>query len=220
MQEHTERYPVMFHHQRHEYGDIHTFIFERPKELIFKTGNFVHIRIPTVLAPDKQTRKLSIASAPDDTEIVFSTTVKSNSQWKKRFLELQAGDYVEVYKIKGYLETPPAGTLVMIAGGIGITPFRSIIRNHFHNPTSLELILIHLGREHYLYTDELLPLQFEQHRITREQSDETLSLMSVDHADATYMIAGAPAFVDDITKLLKEKGILEEKIQTDSFDGL
>lgn len=205
---------------RHEYGHIHTFVFERPDDFDFAMGNYVHIRILSVPLPHKAVRDISIASAPSDTEIVISTTVESNSPWKQELLKLVPGDRVEFFKVKSYLTAPDEGTLIMIAGGIGITPFRSVIRQHTLSKLSFTPILVHIARDNYLYEDELASLSLEQYRITREESEATLNKLREKNPNALYMVAGSPSFVDGIAETLKAKGISETMIQTDSFDGL
>ena len=214
------RYTTTLLNRTHEYGDVYTFTFEKPRELTFASGNYAHIFLPTVQAPDKSTRKLSFASAPNDKELVFSTITASHSPWKTKLLELKNGDTVEIFKIKGYLEIPKSGTLVMIANGVGITPFRSIIREHFKESTPITPIFVHFGKDHYLYENEFSQLDFEQYRITREQTEEILNPIIERYKNAMYVVSGSPLFVENMTKTLQEKGIPENQIQTDSFDGL
>jgi ferredoxin-NADP reductase len=204
----------------HEYGDVYTFVFEKPEELTYSSGNYVHIHLPTVEPPYRSVREMSFASAPQDPEITFSITTESKSHWQMKLLALKPGDTLELFKIKGHLITPSAGVVVMIAQGLGVTPFRSIIREHFEANQAITPILIHVGRDTYLFEDEFSALPFEQHRIVREELDTTLDTVIINSKNALYMIAGSPVFIEMTQKILKEKDIPESTIQTDTFKGL
>ncbi len=217
----TKRWPnVVLREKRHEYGHIHTFIFDKPSDFEFGPGYYVHMRIHSVPAPHKAVRDLSIAAAPSDPHLMFTTTVESGSPFKTEILKLEPGDSIELFKIKTYLEVPRDGELIMIAGGIGITPFRSIIREHAAGSLGFKPTLVHIARENYLYKNELDYFPIEQLHITREETEDTLHILQEQKPNAIFMVAGPPSFVDAIVVSLKEKGIPEERIQTDSFDGL
>lgn len=213
-------FPATLKTRTHQYGDVYTFIFEKPEELTYSSGNYVHIHIPTVEPPYRSVREMSFASAPQDPDIAFSITTESKSHWQLKLLELKPGDTIWLFKIKGHLATPGDGVVVMIAQGLGVTPFRSIIREHFETNSNVTPILIHVGRDNYLYADEFSKLPFEQHRIVREELNTTLDTTITNNRNALYMIAGSPAFIETTYKVLKEKDISEGNIQTDTFKGL
>ncbi len=214
------RYISKLKKRTHEYGDVYTFTFEKPEGLTFKSGNYAHVFLPTVEAPHRAVREISFASAPNDEEIVFTITTESKSPWQVRLLEVNNGDPIELFKIKGHLETPDSGTLVMIGNGIGVTPFRSIVREYFEMSTPVVPILIHIGKENYLYEQEFSKLNFEQHRITREEIGTTVDSVLSKNRNAAFMIAGSPAFVESMAHSLLEKSVWASNIQTDAFKGL
>ena len=213
-----ERYTAVLLNRIHEYEDVYTFIFEKPIDLTFEAGSYAHVLIPTVFAPERSVREISFASPPSDDTIAFSIITTSKSPWQIKLLELKNGDAVTLFKIKSHLTVPTQGILVMIANGIGITPFRSIIKEHYKKDISC--ILVHVGRNNYLYKNELTELPLTQYRIAREEIEATINLIIKQHIDAKYMIAGSPLFVENIASSLKENGISEENIQLDSFKGL
>ena len=216
----TTLFPAILKTRVHEYDDIYTFTFEKPLRFTFSSGNYVHIHIPTVEPPYRSVREMSFASAPHDPDITFSITTESKSHWQTKLLELKSGDTIELFKIKGHLVTPSDGKVVMIAQGVGVTPFRSIIREHVETNSGITSILIHVGRENYLYADEFSKLSFEQHRIVRDELEVTLDTVIVNNTNAFYMIAGSLAFVEAAQKNLQEKGIPASNIQIDTFKGL
>lgn len=213
-------YAITLKDRIHEYGDIYTFVFEKPNGLTFSSGNYVHIHIQTVEPPYRSVREMSFASAPQDSEIIFSITTESKSHWQMKLLALKPGDSVELFKIKGHLVIPSEGKVVMIAQGVGVTPFRSIIREHVTSTSAITPILIHVGRENYLFKKEFSELPFEQHRIVREELAMTLDTIIANNKNALYMIAGSLVFIEMTQKILKEKNIYESNIQIDTFKGL
>jgi ferredoxin-NADP reductase len=213
-------FPTTLKSRIHEYGNVYTFIFNKPQGFTFTSGSYVHIHLPEVQPPYRSVREMSIASSPQDSDINFSITTESKSHWQTKLLALQPGDTIEVFKIKSHLVTPYNGVVVMIAQGIGTTPFRSIIREHFEANSAITPILIHIGRGNHLFKDELSKLPFEQHRIVREELDITLNTIIINNKNAVYMIAGSPAFIETTQRILNEKNIFESNIQSDIFKGL
>src|SRR5690606_12569638 len=104
----------------------------------------------------RRVREFSFASAPHEDRIQFGIDHRSGSDYQKALLALQPGDTVEMFKIKSHMTWPPTtGDVVMIAGGIGITPFRSMLRDQEANSLSFPATLIHASSEEFLYEDEL-----------------------------------------------------------------
>ena len=109
-------------------NDVHVFMFTKPEGFVFTPGQFVLFQIPLIDSPaDIQTRAFSIASAPDEPELLFVAKFVSGgraSRWIKDVL--QPGDTIAMQGPFGnfLLDHATPKDYLFIATGTGIAPFR------------------------------------------------------------------------------------------------
>lgn len=96
----------------------------RPAGFTHSAGQHVMLRLATQQGPDM--RPLSIASMPDADEVEFATRI-GPSAFKQAFSNLRPGDQVKVSRPMGDFAYDPDRPAIMVAGGIGITPLRSML---------------------------------------------------------------------------------------------
>lgn len=114
----------------HEANDIYTFIFDKSDALNWKAGqhgvfNITHRKVAN------PTRPFSIASAPFENKIQLSMQIsESPSEFKQAMLELEPGMEMDMRGPIGpmYVDTPQQ-PILFIAAGLGITPFRAILKD-------------------------------------------------------------------------------------------
>ena len=119
--------------ERHEVAEnTMAFQFEKPAGWAFKPGQFVDITLtnPPETDGEGNTRGFSIASAPQGSTIMVATRLR-DSAFKRILKKMPLQSEVKIEGPFGNLilhnnATRPA---VLLAGGIGITPFRSIVAN-------------------------------------------------------------------------------------------
>lgn len=208
--------------KKHEYGDIYSFLFKPERPVHYAAGQYIHMLVHDLPEDVKPTHHFSIASAPSSDELVqFTTHVREGSAYKQAFAKLAPGDKVSIFKVKGDFIMPENvhTETVLIAGGIGITPFRAMMREEAHENCGRPITLVHVASDGYLFESELSQLPFSQHRIKREELDSYLTELAKEKKDATFFVSGPPPFVDALKEKLMTRGIPENRIKQDWFDG-
>jgi ferredoxin-NADP reductase len=120
------------------------FQFEKPMGFDFKTGQSVDLTLmnPPETDSEGNTRTFSIASAPFENQLVFATRMRDTA-FKRSLRNIALGTAVKIDSAMGSftLHKNAAKPAVLLAGGIGITPFFSIVRqaDHDHAPHKLHL---------------------------------------------------------------------------------
>src|ERR1017187_9449 len=116
---------------RHEVAEgTMAFRFERPANWAFKAGQYLDM---TLLAPPEtdsegNVRSFSIASGPNEETLMVATRMRDTA-FKRVLKTMPLGTAVKIDGPSGDLTLPDSFTraAVFLAGGIGITPFRSMI---------------------------------------------------------------------------------------------
>lgn len=219
------------------------FHFRKPDGFQFRAGQAIDLTLldPPETDAEGNTRAFSIASAPSDPDLVVATRMRDSAF--KRVLKA-AGIGLEV-KIDG-----PTGSLtlhknaskaaVLLAGGIGITPFRSIVRDSAAQkiPHSIYLFYSNRRPEDAAFLEELQKLQGANrnfHLIATMTAMERLEskwdgetgLLTADmirkHLASLegpiYYIAGPPAMVAAMRQVLVKAAVDEDDIRTEDFAG-
>lgn len=204
--------------RRHEYGDVYTYLFKPAQPIPYRAGQYAHVRLFGMPPEERAVREFSFASAPHDTEISFGVDSRSGSAYQRRLHAMKAGETAGIFKIKSHMTWPPpvVSDVVMIAGGIGVTPFRSMLRDLAYKRVSLTSTFIQVGRGPY--QDELSALVAEYRAIQRDELPSTLAQTIQEHHDAHYYLAGSPGFVQTVAAALSASGIT--RVESDEFKGL
>lgn len=230
-----------------ESANITTFIFQPETKLDFKPGQFLRYQI-TDPHPDERGEKrfFSISSAPFENMIQLTTKFVpgDSSTFKKDLQNLNPGDKVETFGPNGsFTLEDPKKQYVFIAGGIGITPFRSILLDLDHNQQPLNIILLYANRsQEALFKDEFenLAKKHPEFKIYYIVSDEPVSetpnagnveimlgkidkqliqLLISNFQLPTYYISGPEPMMMAFDEMLKGMGVPKENIKRDYFPG-
>ena len=206
------------------------FTIERPAGFDFEAGQhmFVETR-PDWGAP------FTIVSAPGDGHLAFTTVMRDASPLKKELGELSPGDTVIVSGPYGeFTRDEGEEKTGMIAGGIGITPFISILHDIEARELAADAVLLYSSRRRSdtPYREELERLAAANPNIevvftmtddpdyegNKGRIDQAFVEAHVDGvADRTWYVAGPPGLVEAFDSLLKQMGVKEPKL--DEFEG-
>ena len=98
---------------------------ERPAGFAYRAGQFALLRLATSAGPDL--RPLSLASSPHEGALRFVTR-RGPSVYKQALFALQPGDPVKVSRAMGSFRLDPTRPAVLLSGGIGAAPMRSMCK--------------------------------------------------------------------------------------------
>ncbi|MDP3947359.1 MAG: FAD-dependent oxidoreductase [bacterium] len=147
------------------------FFFERPKEFIFKAGQYLDLTLKNPPYTDDlgNVRTFSIASSPNEPRIMVAMRMR-NTALKNSLREVPFGTKVELQGPMGSftLHKDAARPAVLLAGGIGITPFRSMVKYAAEEKLSHRIFLFYSNRrpEDAAFLEELMAFQEENPNYT------------------------------------------------------
>jgi ferredoxin-NADP reductase len=211
------------------------FLPQEGEKSSFKAGQFVMVYFPDKRAGNI-TRAYSISSCPKDDFLSF--TVKKVGVFSSALHDLKVGEKVEVGPALGdFYPTESMDDLVFLAGGIGVAPFYSIIRN-FHLggvPKKISLFYSSRTKKDIVFFKELNEIAASRpsfkvfYFLTREQRDEKIICACCrinadilkerlkDLKRKNYFICGPGDFVNNLSSILKENGVEENFIRKEAF---
>lgn len=221
---------------------VYDFSFTADRPLPFRPGQYVELTLPAGHADDRGSRRyFTVASAPDARTVDFGVKFyPAPSTFKERLAALQPGETVLASPADGDFVLPRwrRKGLVFIAGGIGITPFKSMIEDmlarHDQRPVVLFYANEHVEDVAYVALLERARREIGLRTIytlAREANpppgfikgliDYKLlirELKSLD--DWTFYISGPRAMVVGFLSTLVELGVRRRHIRVDFFPGL
>jgi ferredoxin-NADP reductase len=211
------------------------------EQVDFKPGQYFFVTLPDVGHQDDKglRRHITVVTSPNESGVLGFATRMRDTAFKRSLRELPVGAEVEVEPPKGSFGLPDDVTrpLVLVAGGIGITVFRSMLRYIAEERLSHRVTLIYSNRdrESTAFLDELQELERENPNLrlvlTMTQDEgwegETRRIdsrflkdhLGTDLDDYTFLVAGPPAMVDGVQKALEEAGVDEAHVVAERYSG-
>lgn len=212
--------------------------FQKPEGFQFKAGQYGGFTLMHAkqLEPTNLNRRFSLANAPDDETIVVTTRLQQ-SAYKKELNALEIGGTIKFAGPIGnfVLHDDASQPAVFIAGGIGITPFYSMLKQAALEQSKREFILFYGNQTlaDAAYINELKnlrlanftfvpvladgsePLPFESGYISYELIKKYVANL----AKPVFYVCGSPAMVGALKETLKELDIADEQIKVEDFPG-
>lgn len=210
--------------KKEEVPGVISFIFRPEQPISWTAGQFMQYQI----GEDK--RYFTVSSAPHEQHIMLTTRINPNkcSDFKKALYNLQPGQTIEVNgpfgsftiqdPVKQYVFSGEAAKLCFIAGGIGITPFRSILLDLSHQKLPINITLLYANRDQNIIFKDDLEKLVKIHYFIGDNHIEKNAFRHLT-SDIQYLISGPEPFVLSLEKMLSNLGIPDENIKRDYFPG-
>jgi ferredoxin-NADP reductase len=210
---------------------VTSFIFRPDKPLVWKAGQFLHYVLNHEATDDRGSdRWFTIASAPYERHVMLTTRFasKQGSTFKEALKALKMGDSVEVSDVDGdFIVSDPKKEHVFIAGGIGITPFRAILKEADHSRKPLRATLLYAHRDKFAaYKKELDTITHRNphlkiHYLFGPQRIDKITIKELvpDLKSPLFYVSGPEPMVESVGKMLRQIGVPKKRIKQDWFPG-
>ncbi len=214
-----------------ETSDTYSFIFEPSEGLTWGAGQHAMFKLKDANLPEgeKDFRIFSIASSMEDGFIMATTRIEEKcSAYKKELLKMNVGDFILMANPLGNFNIHPEYKKSFImAGGIGITPIRSILRHLQKDNVNNEITVLYSDdRGEFAYEDtfkdiiaDMANLDFHFVSDRNEFTDKIEAYAKENQNEAEYLIAGSPGMNNFISGKLEALGIEKSNIKMDNFMG-
>ena len=214
-----------------EAPNVESFIFSSAEPLSWKAGQFLHYVLHHEPTDDRGSdRWFTVASAPFENEVMITTRLadEKGSSFKAALAALPIGESIEISDVDGdFIVDDATQEYVFIAGGIGITPFHSILKEAHHAGMRLRATLLYANRDTDVpYQEELETLQKDNpalnihYIISPQRIDEALIKKIVsDVQKPIFYVSGPEPMVKSLSGILEGMGIAKGRIRQDDFPG-
>lgn len=220
------------------------FVFKPAQKLSFVPGQYMEFTLAHS-SPDSRgnRRYFTLASSPTEQAVHLGIRFSEHgSSYKNALQRMESGERIIAAQLAGDFTLPrdPARKLVFIAGGIGITPFRSMVKYLLDTRQRRDIVLFYVNRraDEIVYTDVFSSAQAKiglkayyiltdlaaiprnwpglVGRISEKMVLETIP----DFDERMYYISGPPDMVRAAEQVLKQMGVQRHLIKKDFFPGL
>ena len=219
------------------------FHFEKPERFAYKAGQFGDYTLisPSETDTEGNTRGFSLASAPYEDYLMFATRMRDTA-FKRVLKAMEPGTELTLDAPYGSLTLHNNASIpaVFLTGGIGVTPVRSILLQAVQDKVPHRILVFDSNRrpEDAAFLDELMEprknnpnytfvgTMTQMEKSSREWHGETglvtKAMLLKYIGDLTlpiYYIAGPPAMVTAMRKILSQSGVNDDNIRTEEFSG-
>lgn len=226
---------------REEALDTKTFVFDAEGLVDARAGQYLLVKLDVPADPRRGSRSFTMANDPGTEPVMITTRMRPSSPFKARLASMSVGERIVV---KG-----PLGRFVLhetdepawfLAGGIGVTPFRSMIRHAIDVGRRAPVVLLTSDR-----VPEAIPFRRELdawaasqpwlkvvRTITRPRESKEpwsglvgridagwIREVAGDAGDAIVYICGPPGFVDPVMATMESFGISKDRVRSERFIG-
>lgn len=239
-----KRYILTLENNKKIARDTGEFTFTSNHKIKFEAGQYMEFTLDHYPVDSRGNRRyFTISSSPLEDRISIGIKFDKNnsSSFKKALAEMEIGDQIFAGQIGGDFILPKdkKQKICFIAGGIGVTPFKSMINYLIDKDETRDIVLVYCAKriEELAYTN-----LFHRANVTfglkavstltdldhipedwvgyKGFIDAGMIITEVpDYLDRTFYISGPNSLVQASSKMLIEIGVKKNKIKTDYFPG-
>lgn len=206
-----------------------TFVWEPEEPVAWQGGQFIRYSLPHDNADDRGSNRFFTIAAPpyEGNPRITTRFSEKSSSFKSALGALNSGDTIEAGRPSGDFVADAGRPLVLVAGGIGITPFRAILLQLDHEGKDIRGHLLYANRdENYVFRDELdaIAAKHPGFKISYMTEPKRIELSDLQAAagefdDPLFYLSGPEPMVEHFKDLLVDAGTNEDVIKTDYFPG-
>jgi ferredoxin-NADP reductase len=223
--------------------DTADFVFEPDRRAKFEAGQYLEWTLSLKKTDSRGNRRyFTIASSPTEPEVRIGVKFYPNSSlFKTKLISLKPGDQLLAGQLAGDFILPRNKNqkLAFIAGGIGVTPFRSMVKYLLDKNEQRDVVLFYSNKtiDEINYSDvfteagekigmKAIYTLTDENRLpdtwqgaVGKISPQMIAQQAPDYLQRTFYISGPNAMVTAFEQILKSMGVHKNKIKTDFFPG-
>jgi ferredoxin-NADP reductase len=212
-------------------GNVVSFDFQPREGFAWRPGQYIHYTLPHRDVDERgDERWFTNSAAPFEGKVTISTRIDNEhgSSFKRALAALKPGDEVEADEPEGdFTIEDDARNYIFVAGGIGITPFRSMLAEAHAKAQELKVTLLYANRndeipfrqelEQYAMDNPHLSIDYI---IQPETLDTTHIMQAVDKVkNPLVYLSGPEPMVKQLAADLKSLGLDAASVKLDDFPG-
>lgn len=218
----------------------YSYAFRPERNIKFLPGQYMEFTLPKAKSDGRGNRRyLTISSSPTENNLMFTLKIPPNpSAYKSSLLSMKPGDKMLAAQTAGHFTLPSNNNqpLIFIAGGVGITPFRSMIKYLIDTKNTQPMTLFYSANSPSEFTFTTLFKQAANNGLktiysltgtrlpgwqgeNRPIDADMIAKYAPDHGKSLIYISGPQAFVVSVRNSLAAGGISSSQVITDYFPG-
>lgn len=218
--------------------NVRTFWFEPEQSVQYTPGQFIELFLPHEDADDRGIKRwFTLSSSPTDKLLSISTKFEGDkaSSFKKHLFDLKPGAELKMVEPMGDFVLPKDASipLVFVAGGMGLTPFHSIVKwlSDTGEKRDIKILLAFNQPKDILFEDlfrsyvsdfEVIvsnPNENWKGEVGRISADKILTFIGESAEKYRIYISGPEPMVESLEKDMHAKGINKSQLVLDFFPG-
>jgi glycine betaine catabolism B len=225
-----------------EGSSVYNFVFRSSEKLTHRPGQYVELTLPHPGSDSRGSRRVfTIASSPTEAEVHFGVKINKDrsSSFKRALMTMEPGQKLMAGQLAGSFTLPSdkAVKLLFVAGGIGVTPFRSMAKQMIDAAENRDVLMIYMlsSPSDMAYRDvfeQAAKLGFKTMPVlsagevpagwrgmTGPLTVTDIKKLVADISQRRVYISGPPGMVNTYKKVLLRAGAARRNIVTDHFAG-